>query len=156
MVLWPGDQRAWHDSAMWLSSTSSSPKKPRHLGLVETADLCCLSDCAEANQREENLVRAKPTFVSRLTMVWAALTRLVLWSLSFISRDRACAGCSAFPENLSQGMWGNLQDLVCFTVPPLGGLGGSGLCTPRANQESRDTTAANPAVFGGAVGMLQH
>lgn len=32
MVLWPGDQRAWHDSAVWLISPSSPPKKPRHLG----------------------------------------------------------------------------------------------------------------------------
>lgn len=32
MVLWPGDQGAWHDSAMGLSSPSSPPKEPRHLG----------------------------------------------------------------------------------------------------------------------------
>lgn len=32
MVLWPGDQRVWHDSAMGLSSASSPPKEPRHLG----------------------------------------------------------------------------------------------------------------------------
>lgn len=107
---------AWRSRSMaWLSHgaeltllPSQRAKTPWPCCLVETTDLCYLSDHAEANLREEKLARAKPTFVSRLTMVWAALTRLVLCSLSFISADRAHAGCLAFPENSSQGMWGNL------------------------------------------------
>lgn len=101
MVLWPGDQRAWHDSAVWLISPSSPPKKaktPWPCCLVETIDLCYLSDHAEANLREK-VARAKPVFVDRLTMVWAALTRLVL---IYLYRQSPCRVLS-FPWELITG-----------------------------------------------------
>lgn len=82
-IQWARDgSLAWRSKSMaWLSRgaeltllPSQKAKTPWPCCLVESIDLCCLSNHAEANLRGEKLARAKPSFVSRITMVWAALT----------------------------------------------------------------------------------
>lgn len=103
-LAWRSKSVAWLSHGAELSLLPSQrAKTPWPCCLVETIDLCYLSDHAEANMRGEKLAGAKPTFVSRLTVVRAALTRLLYIyqyrqgpmqhvQLSLRTRHRECGG----------------------------------------------------------------